>query len=366
MSAETIGGVIRAAADRLAATSETPRLDAELLMAHALGVTREAMLLGGLDRPISSMGAAPPPFAPGEVEMRGAGAAREACPSTSLRTNGEEGSLREATHPSTPVRAEPVEGRAPSTAPATRPSTSLGTKGEGDRSDWAGGTNGAGRAFEALVARRASGEPLAYITGTRAFWTIELGVAPGVLIPRPDSETLIEAAVAHFAGTPGPRRILDLGTGSGALLLAALDEWPRATGVGIDRSEAALTIARGNAAALGMADRAAIIEGGWSGTGDAFDLILCNPPYIGTGEPLPRDVADHEPHGALFAGADGLDDYRALAPLLPAQLAPGGVACIEIGATQGAAVSALLRAAGLVVQIRHDLAGRERCIAAMH
>ena len=262
------------AAKRLAETSDTPRLDAELLMAHALGVTREAMLLGGLDR--------------------------------------------------------------------------------GGSADFAG-----------LVTRRASGEPLAYITGTRAFWTIELGVAPGVLIPRPDSETLIEAAVAHFAHTSSPRRILDLGTGSGALLLAALAEWPEATGVGLDRSDAALAIARQNAGALGMADRAAIVAGGWSGTGETFDLILCNPPYVGTGEPLPRDVADHEPHSALFAGADGLDDYRALAPLIPAQLAPGGVACIEIGATQGPAVSALLRAQGLVVQIRHDLAGRERCIAAM-
>ena len=218
--------------------------------------------------------------------------------------------------------------------------------------------------FEPLVARRASGEPLAYITGSRAFWTIELRVAPGVLIPRPDSETLIEAAVAHFAGTSGPRRILDLGTGSGALLLAALAEWPAATGVGIDRSVAALTIARENAAALGMADRAEIIAGGWSGTGEAFDLILCNPPYIAADERLPRDVADHEPHSALFAGVDGLDDYRALAPLLPAQLAPGGVACLEIGSTQGLAVSALLQAQAMVVQIRHDLAGHQRCIAA--
>ena len=218
--------------------------------------------------------------------------------------------------------------------------------------------------FEPLVARRASGEPLAYITGSRAFWTIELRVAPGVLIPRPDSETLIEAAVAHFAGTSGPRRILDLGTGSGALLLAALAEWPAATGVGIDRSVAALTIALENAAALGMADRAEIIAGGWSGTGEAFDLILCNPPYIAADERLPRDVADHEPHSAVFAGVDGLDDYRTLAPLLPAQLAPGGVACLEIGSTQGLAVSALLQAQAMVVQIRHDLAGHQRCIAA--
>ncbi|WBO22344.1 peptide chain release factor N(5)-glutamine methyltransferase [Sphingomonas abietis] len=253
--------------------SDTPRLDAELLMAHALGIEREALLLGGLDRPV------PEGFAP-------------------------------------------------------------------------------------LVARRAAGEPLAYIVGHRDFWTIRLNVAPGVLIPRPDSETLIEAAVSHFAGTPGPQRILDLGTGSGALLLAALAEWPAATGVGIDRSPPALAIARGNADALGMARRAAMIEGGWSGTGELFDLILCNPPYIAEDEQLPGDVADHEPHSALFAGADGLDDYRALAPLLPGQLVAGGVACIEIGATQGAAVASFMASQGLVVHIRHDLAGRERCVVA--
>lgn len=299
----SVRNALAEAAARLAAGSETARLDAELLMAHALGVSREALLLGGLDRSFSAR------------------------PSTAARPDGEGGE-------------RPSKGAKP---PAL---------GEADT-------------FWALVARRASGEPLAYITGSRAFWTIELAVAPGVLIPRPDSETLIEAAVVHFAGTPGPRRILDLGTGSGALLLAALAEWPRATGIGIDRSEAALAIARINAAALDMADRAEMIAGDWSGTGDSFDLILCNPPYIGTDEALPRDVVDHEPHSALFAGVDGLDDYRALAPLIAAQIAPGGVACIEIGSTQAAAVSALLEAQRLVVQIRHDLAGRERCIVAM-
>ena len=353
----SLGNAIRRAADRLAATSDTPRLDAELLMAHALGETREAMLLGGLHRPTAPTRAnPPPPFVLSEGEGQAPITPPAPGTSTALNANGEESAGR-ANHPLATVRPEPVDGRAPSAAPEGRPSTSLGTNGEG-------GCPGVGDAFEALVARRAAGEPLAYITGTRAFWTIELGVAPGVLIPRPDSETLIEAAVAHFAGTPGPRRVLDLGTGSGALLLAALAEWPQATGVGIDRSPAALAIARDNAAALGMAHRAEIVAGDWTGTGEQFDLVLCNPPYIGVDEPLPRDVADHEPHSALFAGADGLDDYRALAPLLPAQLAAGGVACIEHGATQGQAVSALLRAQRMVVQIRHDLAGRERCIAA--
>jgi release factor glutamine methyltransferase len=298
---DTIGAAIRAAADRLAGSSETSRLDAELLMAHALGVERDVMLLGGLDRPLS-------PFVLSEVE-----------------------------------------GRDSSAVPAARTSTSPS----------------ANSVFDELIIRRASGEPLAYIVGYRDFWTIRLAVAPGVLIPRPDSETLIEAAVAHFAGTTGPKRILDLGTGSGALLLAALAEWPNASGVGIDRSIDALAIARRNTKTLRLADRAAMIEGGWSGTGDRFDLILCNPPYIATDEALPRDVAAHEPHTALFAGTDGLDDYRAIAPALPAQLAPGGVACIEIGATQAKAVSSFMVSQGLAVHIRPDLAGRDRCIVAV-
>ena len=216
-------------------------------------------------------------------------------------------------------------------------------------------------AFAALVARRANHEPIAYLTGTRAFWTIDLNVAPGVLIPRADSETLIEAAVAHFAGTPGPRRILDLGTGSGALLLAALDQWPAASGVGLDASPAALAIARDNAARIAPG-RATIVEGGWQGTGEAFDLILCNPPYIARDAALPAEVAGYEPASALFAGTDGLDDYRAIAPLLGRQIAPGGVACIEIGHDQSESAAALFRTAGLTVALRRDLAGRDRCL----
>ena len=216
--------------------------------------------------------------------------------------------------------------------------------------------------FAALVARRAAHEPVAYITGTRAFWTIDLDVAPGVLIPRADSETLIEAAVAHFAGTAGPRNVLDLGTGSGALLLAALDQWPQATGVGIDASPAALAIAARNAARIAPG-RAQVIAGDWTGTGASFDLVLCNPPYIATGEVLPDEVARYEPASALYAGDDGLDDYRRLAPLIGAQIAPGGIACIEIGATQAGTAGALFRAAGLHVTVHRDLAGRDRCLA---
>ena len=191
-------------------------------------------------------------------------------------------------------------------------------------------------AYAALIDRRARHEPVAYITGRREFWSLDLAVAPGVLIPRPDSETLIDAAVAHFDDR-APRRILDLGTGSGALLLAALSQWPEASGVGIDASPAALDVAQANADRLGLAARAQFLPGGWCGTGEAFDLILCNPPYVATGTPLAADVADWEPHAALFAGADGLDAYRALAPVLRGQLARGGIACVEIGATQSEA-----------------------------
>lgn len=216
--------------------------------------------------------------------------------------------------------------------------------------------------FAALVERRARAEPVAYLTGSRAFWTIDLHVAPGVLVPRADTETLMEAAVAHFAGTPGPATVLDLGTGSGALLLAALDEWPRARGVGVDRSAPALAIAHGNARRLGMADRARFLPGDWDGDGERHDLVLCNPPYVAIDAALPDEVARHEPAGALFAGADGLDDYRRIAPLLPGQIAPGGVACVEIGADQGESAAALFRAAGLAVRVRQDLGGRDRCL----
>lgn len=216
--------------------------------------------------------------------------------------------------------------------------------------------------FAALVDRRAAQEPVAYITGTRGFWTIDLAVGPGVLVPRADSETLIAAAVAAF-GDAGPARVLDLGTGSGALLLAALDQWPGASGLGVDLSDAALAIARGNADRLGMAARADFARRGWAGT-ERFDLILCNPPYIEAGADLPPEVRGWEPHSALFAGADGLDDYRAIAPVLAAQLNPGGIAILEIGWTQGAAVAALLEGAGFAVELARDYGDRPRALVA--
>lgn len=223
------------------------------------------------------------------------------------------------------------------------------------------GGEGDGAAFAALVERRAAGEPVAYITGSREFWSLDLGVGPDVLIPRPDSETLVETAVDHFAGR-APATVLDLGTGSGALLLAALSQWPAATGVGIDASPTALATARANADRLGFGGRASIAAGGWAGTGAAFDLVLCNPPYVAATAPLPRDVADWEPHEALFAGPDGLDCYREIAPLIGRQIAPGGVACIEIGHDQGDTAAALFRAEGLAVAVRQDLAGLPRCL----
>jgi len=218
-------------------------------------------------------------------------------------------------------------------------------------------------AFPDLLARRLNHEPIAYITGTRAFWTIDLHVGPGVLIPRPDSETLIEAAIAHF-GARAPARILDLGTGPGTLLLAALAHWPAAQGLGIDCSEAALGYARRNAAALGMADRAGFALGDWANDVEGpFDLILANPPYIAADEQLPADVRDYEPHGALFAGADGLDAYRAIIPDLPRLLAPGGTALLEIGWTQADPVLSLVRITGLVGALKYDLEGRARALA---
>jgi release factor glutamine methyltransferase len=259
------------AAPRLAAVSATPRLDAELLMAHAIGCSREALLLDRL---------------------------------------GEE----------------------------------------------------APEAFDTLVDRRLDHEPVAYITGRRAFWTIELEVGRGVLIPRPDSETLIEAALERF-GTAGPKTVLDLGTGPGTLLLAALVQWPDATGVGVDCSEAALSFAKRNAERLGLCRRVRFQPGDWAdGVEERFDLILCNPPYVEEGAALPPDVAGWEPAEALYAGPGGLDAFRTLAPQLPRLLAANGLACVEIGAGQLDAASAVFADAGFTISSRPDLNGVPRCL----
>lgn len=256
----------------LATVSETPRLDAELLMAHALGIERESLLLDH---------------------------ARYAEPAS----------------------------------------------------------------FAALLTRRLAREPIAYILGHRDFWTIRLGVGPGVLIPRADSETLIEAMVEHCPDRAAPLRILDLGSGPGTLLLAALSEFPQAHGLGIDSSDVALGYAQNNAQALGLAGRVTFQIGDWAKGLDAeFDIILCNPPYVESDAMLDPQVAEFEPGGALFAGPDGLDDYRRILPTLPDLLAPNGVAIVEIGAGQRTDVIALAQEAGLRAKCKQDLGGRDRAL----
>jgi release factor glutamine methyltransferase len=217
--------------------------------------------------------------------------------------------------------------------------------------------------FWAMVERRKAGEPVAYITGRRAFWNIELHVGPGVLIPRPDSEVLIAAAVEHFEGSPGPRRILDLGTGPGTLLLAALDLWPQASGMGVDSSRQALSYAQANARRLGVDERTHFALGDWAeGIDERFDLLLCNPPYVARHESLGAGVAEHEPAEALFAGTQGLDSICAIAPQVARLLGAGGLAAIEVGASQGQAALELLVRDRLGGRLVPDLAGRDRAV----
>jgi release factor glutamine methyltransferase len=217
--------------------------------------------------------------------------------------------------------------------------------------------------FWDMVKRRSDGEPVAYITGRRAFWNIELHVGPGVLVPRPDSEVLIASALEHFEGKAGPGRILDLGTGPGTLLLAALDMWPEATGLGVDLSRQALSYASANARRLGFEARVKLMQGNWAaGLLEKFDLVLCNPPYVAEDAELGPGVREFEPDEALFAGSEGLDAYRQLAPQLPKLLNPGGLAAIEIGHDQAEAATALLARDGLRAEVANDLAGRPRAI----
>ncbi len=291
----SVADVIREAATRLSATSDSARLDAELLMAHALGCTRSDMLLRGMRDP-------------------------------------------------------------------------------------------APQGFDALVARRSAREPVAYITGSAEFYGLDLQVSPAVLIPRGDSETLIETAREHFGTRAAPQRILDLGTGSGALLLAALSLWPEAEGIGVDASLEALTVAIANAqrhanTAIGVvgegqgepppfrADRgmARFIQRDWTMRGwhrdlGTFDLILCNPPYVEDAAALDPQVRDHEPASALFAGAEGLDDYRILLPQIRPLLTNTGIAIFEIGAAQQGAVGEIARNQGFSPRFCKDLAKRPRAM----
>ena len=218
------------------------------------------------------------------------------------------------------------------------------------------------RGYDDLIERRLRQEPMGYLLGRVGFWTIELDIGPGVLIPRADSETLIEAAVAHFADR-APRKIVDLGTGPGTLLLAALSQWPDAQGIGIDASPDALVYARANAERLGMADRTELRRGDWTdGIAEQFDLVLCNPPYVEDKAALIPGVVDWEPAIALFGGPDGLDAYHRLAPHLARLIAPGGIACVEIGARQEQAVRALLEPEAVTITSRRDLNGMSRCL----
>ncbi|MGB7419363.1 MAG: peptide chain release factor N(5)-glutamine methyltransferase [Erythrobacter sp.] len=273
-AAMRIAEAIRAAASTLSEISDTARLDAELLMAHALGVERSAMLVRQMDDP----------------------------------------------------------------APDT---------------------------FAALVQRRAACEPVAHILGAQEFYGRSFAVSRDVLIPRGDSETLIDAAL-EFA--PVGARVLDLGTGSGALLITAVLEIDDAHGTGIDASPSALRIAQRNAQQLGVIGaRARFLARDWTKDGwcadlGTFDLILCNPPYIEEDAELSPQVRDYEPARALFAGADGLADYRALLPQLRALMNEGALAMFEIGYSQADAVTALARSEGFVAQLRHDLANRPRCV----
>jgi release factor glutamine methyltransferase len=269
----SVGEAIRAAAERLAPASDTARLDAEVLMAHALGITRSSVLLKAMRDP----------------------------------------------------------------APED---------------------------FGALVERRAAHEPVAYIAGEAEFFGLMLKVTPATLIPRGDSETLVEAALQH-AGERG--RALDLGTGTGALLLAVMAQRPDWEGVGIDASPGALAVAEENAVAHDVAGRSVWHvrnwrEAGWAEDLGTFDLILCNPPYVAHAAELDRQVRDFEPASALFAGHEGLDDYRILMPQLRALMKPGAIAVLEIGADQAGRVGALAAASGFAVEMRRDLAGRPRAL----
>ena len=271
---KTAGEAIRAAAARLTETSDTARLDAEVLMAHALGVQRSDLLLRAMGEPVP-------------------------------------------------------------------------------------------QAYASMIERRLGHEPVAYITGKQEFYGLPFRVTPDVLIPRGDSEVLVETALNE---RPDARRVLDCGTGSGALLLAVLYGLPQARGLGIDRSATALAVAQENAAALGLKVRATMrqadwLQSGWAETlGGPFDLILANPPYVEDGAQLAPGVRNHEPAGALYAGPEGLDDYRVLLPQLPALLTTQGLVLVEIGAEQAEAVSAIAAAAGLSARLYRDLAGRPRAL----
>jgi release factor glutamine methyltransferase len=223
------------------------------------------------------------------------------------------------------------------------------------------------RRLEGFVERRLAGEPVARIVGRKEFWSLPFRLGPDTLVPRPETETAVEAALAAFPDRDARLRVLDLGTGSGALLAAILVERRHSSGLGIDRSEGALAVARANLEALGLGARVAFACGDWGAALNAkFDLVVCNPPYIAADEfkQLSLEVHDHDPHFALDGGIDGLDAYRAIVSDLARMLPAHGVAVLELGRGQEYAVANLTRDRGLVVAgpARLDLAGIPRAL----
>ncbi len=225
------------------------------------------------------------------------------------------------------------------------------------------------QALEAMVLRREAREPLSHILGAWGFWSLDLAVSKDVLTPRPETERLIEIALGHLG--QGPLKILDLGTGSGAILLSLLQERPDAMGLAVDRSPAALQTAMQNAQSLKLDTRTMFVEGDWDAAlpHGPFDLVVSNPPYIAHDEiaTLEPEVRRYEPVLALDGGMDGLDAYRAILPLLPHYIKPGGAFVLEIGADQGAAVSDMAQAqAGLGdICVSQDLGGRDRVVSGL-
>ncbi|WP_413206686.1 peptide chain release factor N(5)-glutamine methyltransferase [Rhodospirillum sp. A1_3_36] len=219
--------------------------------------------------------------------------------------------------------------------------------------------------LERLIARRAGREPVSRILGRRGFWSLDLALGPDTLDPRPDTEVLVELALDALPERGAPGRILDLGTGTGCILLALLTERPNATGIGVDIAAGAVAVARDNARSIGLEDRAVFVEGNWTdGLEGVFDLVVSNPPYIPHGDMagLEREVIAFDPHRALDGGTDGLDPYRILVGTVPRLLRPGGCIAVEFGMGQGGAVAEIFDGGGFEwLETRRDLSDLERC-----
>ena len=229
-------------------------------------------------------------------------------------------------------------------------------------------TNDESERIAAMLRRTLAHEPLSRVLGAREFWGLDFMLSPDTLDPRPETETLVEAVLARLPERRRPRRFLDLGTGTGCLLLALLSEYPAANGVGVDLAAGAVDTAARNAERHGLRPRAEFVVGNWGkGLAEAFDVIVANPPYIASRDlaALPPEVRDYDPSLALDGGADGLAAYRAIAADLPRLLAPAGFFACEIGVGQENAVAGIISAAGLVIDnVLPDLAGIPRCVVA--